>query len=128
MRSQNMRRIRSKNTTPEMLVRHLVHKMGFRYRLHVKSLPSRPDLVFRKHFKIILVHGCFWHQHPNCPNAREPKSNGHYWLPKLMRNKERDAENREKLEKLGWKVLVIWECGLRDKESAAKRIKEFLSS
>ncbi len=113
-RSERMRRIRAKNTAPEMVVRGFVHALGFRYRLHDKNLPGCPDLVFPARHKVILVHGCFWHRHNRCPLARLPKSRLDFWLPKLEGNKRRDALKLRQLSRLGWKSLVIWECELRD--------------
>jgi DNA mismatch endonuclease (patch repair protein) len=125
-RSENMRRIKSTGTKPEMLVRRLVHSMGYRYRLHRKDLPGKPDLVFGPRKKIIFVHGCFWHGHDadECPDRQTPKSNVSYWSPKLARNKERDAERVIALKKAGWKVLTIWECETRF--DLSKRIRRFL--
>ena len=111
-RSSNMRAIRSGGMKPEMIVRSLVHRMGYRYRLHAKNLPGKPDLVFRPRKKAIFVHGCFWHQHAkeDCKDGRQPKSNTGYWAPKLTRNVERDAANVAALKKLGWGILILWEC------------------
>lgn len=106
-RSENMRRIRSKDTRPEMAVRRIVHGLGYRYRLHRKDIPGKPDLVFPRHRKVIFVHGCFWHQHPGCQDGRLPKSNTSYWGPKLKRNVERDKTALAELSSLGWEVLVI---------------------
>src|SRR5690348_10649437 len=105
-----MRNIRSKHTSPEMTVRRLVHGMGFRYRLHVHTLPGKPDMVFPKMHKIIEVRGCFWHQHKGCIDSHIPKSRTEYWEPKLTRNKERDKQNECELRKQGWNVLILWEC------------------
>lgn len=127
-RSERMSRIRSKDTKPEMTVRRLVHGMGYRYRLHRRDLPGTPDLVFPRLRKVILVHGCFWHQHPGCRLARSPKSRPDYWLPKLRRNQQRDGEASQALDRLGWKVLVIWECQATTKEAAAKIIAPFLEA
>jgi DNA mismatch endonuclease (patch repair protein) len=113
-RSARMGMIRAKDTAPEMVVRSFVHKLGFRYRLHVANLPGRPDLVFASRQKVIFVHGCFWHRHNHCHLARLPKSRPEFWLPKLARNKERDASNRRALTRLGWSSMVIWECELLD--------------
>ena len=104
-----MRAIRSKGMKPELAVRRLVHAMGYRYRLHRHELPGRPDMVFPGRRKVIFVHGCFWHQHPDCKLAHRPRSNLEYWGPKLHRNQERDSEHRARLAELGWDVLVIWE-------------------
>lgn len=124
-RSENMRAIRSKGMLPELTVRRLVHKSGFRYRLHRSDLPGKPDLVFGPRRKVIFVHGCFWHGH-GCKYAHIPKSNTDYWLPKLERNRTRDARNLEVLSLDGWRILVIWECETRDVEEIKKRVKKFL--
>lgn len=121
-----MRRIRAANTSPELTVRRLVHAMGFRFRLHVKTLPGRPDLVFPRLRKIILVHGCFWHTHEGCGEAHVPKTRRDYWRPKLEGNRRRDLENTAKLQQLGWKVLVVWECETQEK-SVGKRLRRFLN-
>ncbi|MGO7997856.1 very short patch repair endonuclease [Rhizobium ruizarguesonis] len=125
-RSANMRQIKSKGMKPELLVRRLVHSMGFRFRLHRADLPGKPDLVFASRKKVIFVHGCFWHQHPECKHAHTPRSNSDYWLPKLSRNVARDAIAQEHLQEAGWKVLTIWECELKDSETTASRLNEFL--
>lgn len=127
-RSENMRRIRAANTLPEMTVRRLVHAMGFRFRLHVKTLPGRPDLVFSKGRKVILVHGCFWHSHQGCKEAHIPKTRLGYWRPKLERNRRRDLENTSELRQLGWNVLVIWECETAKTGALTKRLRRFLRS
>jgi DNA mismatch endonuclease (patch repair protein) len=111
-RSENMRLIRSADTKPELLVRRLVYSLGIRYRLHRKDLPGCPDLVFTSRRKVIFVHGCFWHQHQECRDGRPPRSKTEYWLPKLARNIERDGAAITELKKMGWRVLVIWECEL----------------
>jgi DNA mismatch endonuclease (patch repair protein) len=121
-----MRAVKGRDTGLEMIVRRLAHGMGYRYRLHRKDLPGKPDLVFPARRKVILVHGCFWHQH-DCPRgARSPKSNREYWLPKLRRNKERDAEHQARLREMGWDVLVIWECETKEKDKLAARLRAFL--
>lgn len=111
-RSEIMSRVRSKDTVPEMLVRKTVFSLGYRYRLHDRTLPGCPDLVFRGRKKVIFVHGCFWHRHSGCPKARVPKSRTDFWLQKLEGNKKRDDKNVRKLRRQGWKVLTIWECQL----------------
>lgn len=126
-RSENMRRIRSKDTAPELAVRQLVHGMGFRYRLHVQTLPGRPDLVFTRLKKIIQVHGCFWHQHRGCSQSHVPKSRLLYWRPKLTRTKRRDLANEKALRQQGWNLLTIWACELTDAEVLSHRLREFLS-
>ena len=128
-RSRNMAAIRSKGMKPERVVRSLVHGMGYRYRLHRKGLPGKPDLVFGPKRKVIFVHGCFWHQHddPACKIARQPKSNLGYWNEKLSRNVNRDQRNQADLEGQGWSVLVIWECETKDVEALKAKLKRFLS-
>jgi DNA mismatch endonuclease (patch repair protein) len=121
-----MRRIRSKGMAPELFVRRLVHSMGYRYRLHSPKLPGKPDLVFPARKKIIEVRGCFWHQHRGCVDSHIPKSRIEYWVPKLQRNKQRDSENLRKLRKLGWDVLVIWECEVREPDRLSSNVRDFL--
>jgi DNA mismatch endonuclease, patch repair protein len=125
-RSENMRRIRSKGTKPEMVVRQLAHGMGYRYRLHSPKLPGKPDLVFPRLKKIVEVRGCFWHQHGDCIDSHVPKSRMNYWRPKLRRNQQRDLENIQKLQALGFRVLVLWECEIADDKRLAKRLRRFL--
>ena len=125
-RSEVMSRIRSKDTSPELLVRRLVHGMGYRYRLHVAGLPGKPDLVFSRFKKIIEVRGCFWHQHNGCADSHMPKSRMDYWGPKLARNVQRDKQNEEELRSMGWEILTLWECEITDAKSTAKRLKMFL--
>jgi DNA mismatch endonuclease, patch repair protein len=125
-RSANMARIRSRNTSPEMIVRQVVYKMGFRYRLHVAYLPGKPDLVFSRLKKIIDVRGCFWHQHQGCIDSHIPKSRLEYWQPKLERNKLRDKLNQRKLRAEGWNMLTLWECELKDLDQTKRRISAFL--
>lgn len=114
-RSERMALIRSGDTRPEWRVRRLLHDLGYRYRLHVKELPGRPDIVFTRRRKIVLVHGCFWHQHDQgrCRYARRPKSNTGYWHEKLARNVERDIQAERQLIAQGWEVLTVWECESR---------------
>lgn len=123
-----MAAIRSKDTKPELIVRRLVHSLGYRYRLHRKDLPGKPDLVFGPRKKAIFVHGCFWHQHddPYCLDGRLPKSRPDYWLPKLGRNQQRDKSNQKSLEASGWQVLTIWDCETKDMDSLAKKLRSFL--
>ncbi len=109
-RSRMMSGIRGKDTIPEMLVRRFLHARGFRYRLHIKTLPGTPDLVLRKYRAVIFVHGCFWHRHPGCPKAAKPKSNIRFWKDKLEGNAARDRKNIAALKKLGWRCLIVWEC------------------
>ena len=127
-----MSRIRSTDTKPELIIRKGLHKLGFRFRLCVKDLPGRPDIVLPKYKTIIFINGCFWHGHENCKRANIPKSNSSYWLPKILRNKERDKLNMEKLRNAGWKVLTVWECSLKTRREAEETIqllaKQILSS
>lgn len=115
-RSERMARVKAKNTKPELAVRSLVHRMGFRYRLHGKGLPGRPDLVFARRRKAIFVHGCFWHRHRGCRLARLPKTRLDFWLPKLDANAARDRKVERQLAELGWKIMVIWECEVKDQQ------------
>lgn len=127
-RSERMSRVRGKNTKPELVVRSLVHGLGYRFRLHRRDLPGCPDLVFPARRKVICVHGCFWHQHsdPNCKLARMPKSRLEFWGGKLSANRERDMSKMAELKALGWDALVIWECEIKDKDALASRVREFL--
>src|SRR5437763_8479408 len=109
-RSWNMSRIGGKNTTPEKVVRSLLHRMGFRFRLHGKKLPGRPDVVLAKYKTVIFVHGCFWHRHRGCKNCTTPTNRREWWLTKLNGNAARDKLHQRALRKLGWQVIVIWEC------------------
>lgn len=127
-RSERMSRVRGKDTGPELTVRRLVHALGYRFRLHRRDLPGTPDLVFAGRRKVILVHGCFWHRHPDpgCKLARMPKSRQEFWTPKLEGNQARDARNEAALRTLGWDVMTVWECELRDLGSLRNRIGTFL--
>lgn len=124
-RRRIMQSVKSKNTGPEMKVRRVLHAMGYRFRLHRKDLPGKPDIVLPKHRKAIFVHGCFWHSH-GCSKGQLPKSRLDYWLPKLERNAARDREKVEELETLGWKVLVIWQCEIQDADALRKRLGTFV--
>ncbi|HLY98586.1 MAG TPA: DNA mismatch endonuclease Vsr [Candidatus Angelobacter sp.] len=125
-RSENMRRIRNRDTKPEMLVRSLLHRSGYRFRLHYKDLPGKPDIVFTSRRKVIFVHGCFWHQHGACSEGRIPNTRRAYWNPKLNRNKERDTLNLQRLQALGWDTLEIWECETK-KPGLQARLARFLN-
>jgi len=127
-RSERMSRIRAKNTKPEIAVRRIAHRLGYRFRLHRRDLPGVPDLVFVSRRKVIFVHGCFWHRHPDpqCNLARLPKSGLDFWLPKLETNRKRDQRNSGLLTDLGWDILVIWECQTKESERLAAEIKGFL--
>ena len=125
-RSAVMARIRGKNTRPEMIVRKLVFAAGFRYRIHVRTLPGSPDLVFSSRKKVIFVHGCFWHLHNGCASSRIPKSRVDFWSDKLYGNRARDVRNQEALIQAGWEVLVVWECELSDRTLLEDRLRRFL--
>ncbi len=122
-----MRAVRSKDTGPELLVRRLLHAMGYRYRLHRKTLPGKPDLVFPRSRKAVFVHGCFWHWH-GCSKGQLPKSRQDYWEPKLRRNIARDLENIAALEALGWHPLTVWQCETKDVDALTERLVNFLES
>src|SRR6266853_6686992 len=108
VRRRTMQAVKSKDTAPELLVRSLAHRLGYRFRLHRKDLPGKPDLVFPGRRKVIFVHGCFWHQHKGCREGRLPGTRREYWEPKLVRNQERDAQSEAALKSLGWAVLTLW--------------------
>lgn len=129
-RSANMARIRSKDTKPELLVRRTAHGLGYRFRLHRRDLPGRPDLVFPSRRAVIFVHGCFWHQHPDpsCRDSKLPRSRTEYWHAKLQRNVERDAAARASLIAGGWRVLVLWECEIAADQALDHRLRAFLDS
>lgn len=127
-RHRNMANIKGKNTKPELIVRSLVHRLGYRYRLHQKGLPGKPDLVFSARRKVIFVHGCFWHMHECRYGVVKPTTNASFWETKRLSNVERDRKNRVALEQTGWQVLVIWECQTRSsEESLGNIITSFLS-
>lgn len=120
-----MKAIRSADTKPERIVRSLAHSCGYRFRLHRKDLPGKPDLVFPGRRAIIFVHGCFWHMH-SCASVRMPKSNVQYWQPKLVRNQKKDAENIKTLTTMGWQVLTVWDCETHNLRVLTTRLKDFL--
>ncbi len=124
-RSAVMKRVRGKDTQPEMAVRSMVHRLGFRYALHRRDLPGNPDLVFTARARVIFVHGCFWHGHSCRAGRNRPSSNTDYWTAKLDCNHARDGANRRRLRNLGWRVLVIWECELKNPERLRARIVRF---
>ncbi|MCC6158677.1 MAG: DNA mismatch endonuclease Vsr [Deltaproteobacteria bacterium] len=127
-RSSNMRAVRGKNTQPELIVRRMAHRLGFRFRLHGAGLPGKPDLVFAGRRKVVFVHGCFWHQHAakSCRKAKTPRSNEEFWHSKLARNVKRDSENIKLLRTGGWDVLVLWECQIGDTGWLERRLRKFL--
>jgi len=121
-----MRSIQQKNTKPEVLVRRLLHALGYRFRLHQRSLPGKPDIVLKRHNAVVQVHGCFWHQHA-CLLSNVPRTRQAYWLPKLARNVERDKTNNRALRRLGWRVLTIWECELAKPKKVSRKLDRFIS-
>lgn len=125
-RSEIMARIRGRDTQPELVVRRIAHRLGFRFRLHRKDLPGSPDIVFPRYRSIIMVHGCFWHRHRGCRFASIPKTNVRYWEDKFASNVVRDSENKLHLRERGWRVLVIWECETKDHQVLANRIASYL--
>ncbi len=127
-RSRIMRAVKSRDTKPEMLARRTIHGMGYRYRLHRKDLPGKPDLVFPSRRMAIFIHGCFWHGHDCARGARMPKSNRRYWEKKIGRNRERDSQSRNALNQDGWHVLTVWECQMKDQEALRARLRQFLES
>jgi DNA mismatch endonuclease (patch repair protein) len=124
-RSRNMARVKNKNTAPELLVRSLLHRMGYRFRLHRRDLPGSPDIVLPRHKKVIFVHGCFWHGH-DCPRGRRPSTNREFWDVKLDRNIERDRSAQRELNKIGWKTLVIWQCQTKNEDELRVQLQDFL--
>ena len=125
-RSKIMAAVKGKNTKPELTVRSLLHSMGYRYRVHVRGLPGKPDIYFSKRKKAVQISGCFWHGHEGCSRAKLPKTNRTFWRNKIGRNVERDKKNLEKLSKLGIETLVVWECEIRNGSDVKKRLKKFL--
>jgi len=123
-----MANIRAKGMTPELAIRRLVHKLGYRFRLHQRNLPGKPDLVFASRSKVIFVHGCFWHQHSdkNCRIQRVPKSRTEYWIPKLRANTKRDRKHQRELIAAGWQSLVVWECEVEGQTGLETRLRKFL--
>lgn len=127
-RSQIMSGIAGKNTRPEMIVRSLLHRLGFRFRLHQRKLPGNPDIVLPRHKAVIFVHGCFWHRHQGCNDATIPKTNTEFWLKKLNGNVERDRVASQALKAGGWHVLYVWECETKNIKELAERLQHELSS
>ena len=126
-RSWNMSRIRDKDTSPEVQFRSLLHRAGFRFRLHAKALPGRPDIVLPKYQTVIFVHGCFWHRHSDCKNATTPSTRREFWQEKFESNVSRDARNVAELEASGWTVLIVWECELKaDAEGVVRTLSQQL--
>jgi len=126
-RSWNMSRIRSNDTGPERSVRSLLHSMGFRYRLrHSRKLPGRPDIILPRHNTVVFVHGCFWHRHPGCRLAYEPKSRKEFWSVKFQGNISRDRKAIQNLKKLGWQVIVVWECEIKNNERLSGKLRRIV--
>jgi DNA mismatch endonuclease (patch repair protein) len=126
-RSERMARVKGRDTKPELTVRRTVHGMGFRFRLHRRDLPGKPDLVFPGRRKVIFVHGCFWHRHEGCRLARMPKSRVDFWSEKLCANVDRDQRNLKALAASGWETMIVWECELADVDSLRERLAAFLN-
>lgn len=127
LRSRIMRAVKGSDTAPELAVRRMVHRLGFRFRLHRKDLPGKPDLVFPGPRKVIFVHGCFWHGHECSRGARMPKANAEYWRGKIDRNVARDAKHLSNLKSSGWQTAIVWECELKDPTKLQNRLQTFLS-
>ncbi|MEM7678874.1 MAG: very short patch repair endonuclease [Myxococcota bacterium] len=124
-RRRIMQAVKTKNTGPEVTVRRILHRLGYRFRLHRKDLPGRPDIVLPKYRTAIFVHGCFWHAH-GCPKGQPPKSRPEYWLPKLGANVKRDAEKAQALRELGWRVETVWQCETRDPDALEARLRQLV--
>lgn len=127
VRSRIMSSVKQRHTKPEMLVRSLLHRLGYRFRLHQKDLPGRPDIVLPKYRTAIFVHGCFWHQHRNCGKSRRPSSNQEYWNKKLDENISRDKRKEDELSQLGWRVAIVWQCDTSDLDVLSGKLKNLLS-
>jgi DNA mismatch endonuclease (patch repair protein) len=128
VRRRTMQAVKSKDTAPELLIRSLAHQMGYRFRLHRKDLPGKPDLAFPGRRKVIFVHGCFWHGHDCARGARVPKSNRDYWTAKIARNRERDRNACASLASSGWTSLIVWECDLGNEKELKARVRKFLNT
>jgi DNA mismatch endonuclease (patch repair protein) len=125
--SSRMRAVKRESTRPEVLVRRVLHSLGLRFRINKKTLPGSPDIVLSRHRTALFVHGCFWHRHPCCRYASSPKTRQEYWVPKFAANTERDARKTAELEKLGWRVLVVWECETRNLAALEERLRKDFS-
>lgn len=126
-RSRNMARVKNKNTAPEIVVRKTLHRLGYRFRLHRRDLPGNPDIVLPRYRTVIFVHGCFWHGHPGCRRAARPSSNVEFWNVKLDKNRQRDADVRQRLTALGWQVLTIWQCETKNPAHLEQLIRTFFN-
>lgn len=125
-RSRIMRAVKSRNTSPEMTLRRMLHAAGYRFRLHRKDLPGSPDIVLPGRKAVVFMHGCFWHGHDCARGARQPKANADYWRNKISRNVQRDAANERALRASGWRVKIVWECELKDRALVMDRLRSFL--
>ena len=123
-----MRQVKGRDTSPEKIVRSLLHRMGYRFRLQRDDLPGKPDIVLPRLKTVVFVNGCFWHRHSGCKRATTPATNVDYWQTKFARNVARDARNQAELEKMGWRVVIVWECELKDKTTLEKRLDDYLKS
>ena len=127
-RSWIMRQVKGRDTSPEKIVRSLLHRMGYRFRLQRDDLPGKPDIVLPRFKTVVFVNGYFWHRHSGCKRATTPATNVDYWQTKFARNVARDARNQAELEKMGWRVVIVWECELKDKTTLEKRLDDYLKS
>jgi DNA mismatch endonuclease (patch repair protein) len=125
-RSDLMSRVRQKDTAPELIVRKTAHALGYRFRLYRKELPGRPDVVFSSRRKVVLIHGCFWHRHVGCPRTTTPKTRKAFWKRKFSENKKRDSRNIRELKKMGWDILIVWECETKDAGRLAQILSRYL--
>ena len=123
-----MRQVKGRDTSPEKIVRSLLHRMGYRFRLQRDDLPGKPDIVLPRFKTVVFVNGCFWHRHSGCKRATTPATNVDYWQTKFARTVARDARNQAELEKMGWRVVIVWECELKDKTTLEKRLDDYLKS
>lgn len=126
-RKEMMSSVKQRHTKPEITVRKLLHRLGYRFRLHSKKLPGTPDIVLPKYKSVIFVHGCFWHQHKGCRKSRRPTSNVEFWNEKLDKNIERDNRKESELKNAGWKVLTVWDCEIKDEDLLIEKVKNFLT-
>lgn len=127
-RSALMGRVRQRDTKPELVTRKLLHAQGFRFRLHLRTLPGTPDIVLTRHRKIVMVHGCFWHGHPDCARSKLPEANHDWWAQKIGRNRRRDELTLDELRELGWRVLVVWECETKDTDVLDGKLATFMAT
>lgn len=125
-RSWLMGRVKGRDTKPEILIRSFIHHMGYRFRIHRRDLPGNPDIVLPRHGKVIFVHGCFWHGHEGCPRSKRPTTNMRFWNEKLDGNIERDTRFRRALQRMGWKVFVVWQCETREPEKLLRKLERIL--